>query len=139
MNKLENKIREELENFIDSYDYVPDIAVKAILQAVRCYYSDDKTVNTQRKTNKEENEMEKEIELGDTVKDKVTGFTGVATSRVEFLNGCIQYGVKPKVSKDNVQPEVEYIDEEQLLISKIKRVKVDGKRTGGMQTDTPKY
>ena len=78
------------------------------------------------------------IELGDKVKDRVTGFVGIATSRVEYLNGCIQYGVRPKVGKDNKSTEVEYIDEEQIEVVGA-RVKVKSKPTGGVQTDAPSY
>jgi hypothetical protein len=31
-----------------------------------------------------------EVRLGDKVRDRVTGYSGIATSRTEFLNGCIQ-------------------------------------------------
>jgi len=68
-----------------------------------------------------------EIELGDTVKDKVSGFKGIATSRTEFLNGCIQYDVVPKVGKDNKILEGVAIDEGSLEIIKkklgVKKVK----------------
>lgn len=40
--------------------------------------------------------MKGEIMLGDEVKDIYTGFKGVAMSRTEFINGCVQWGVAPK-------------------------------------------
>ena len=44
--------------------------------------------------------MEKnEIKLGDKVKDKVTGLEGIATCRTEFLNGCIQIELTPRIKK----------------------------------------
>jgi len=61
-----------------------------------------------------------EIELGDAVRDKVSGFKGIATSKTEFLNGCIQYDVIPKVGKDNKIPEGVAIDENSLEIIKKK-------------------
>ena len=42
------------------------------------------------------------IKLGDKVKDIVTGYEGIATSRTEFLNGCIQFEVTAKVPKGKV-------------------------------------
>ena len=36
------------------------------------------------------------ILLGSQVKDKVTGFEGIAVSRIEYLSGCVQYGVRPR-------------------------------------------
>jgi|TARA_Y100000034_G_scaffold114835_1_gene151337 hypothetical protein len=44
--------------------------------------------------------MKKEkIILGDRVKSKLNGFEGIAVCRTEFINGCIQYGVLPKLKK----------------------------------------
>lgn len=79
------------------------------------------------------------IKLGEKVRDKVTGFEGIATSRVEYLNGCVQYGVTPKIKvKDNKKPETEYIDEGRLeLVGK--GINVKKKRTGGYQSDHPQF
>jgi len=41
------------------------------------------------------------IILGDKVRDKVTGYEGIATSRTEFLNGCFQIEITPKMKKGN--------------------------------------
>ncbi len=54
------------------------------------------------------------IKLGSKVKDKVSGFTGIATAKVEYLNGCIQYCINPKVGKDNKNKEGFYFDEGQI-------------------------
>ncbi len=57
--------------------------------------------------------MEK-IKLGNKVKDKVTGFEGIAISKCIYLNGCIQYAIKPPVDeKGDMRKEV-WIDEQQL-------------------------
>ena len=44
---------------------------------------------------------DKEIELGDTVKDIYTGFEGIVMASTLFINGCIQFSVvaawNPKV------------------------------------------
>lgn len=77
-----------------------------------------------------------EIKLGSKVKDTVTGFKGIAVSKVEYINGCVQYGVVPK-TKDNSQPQVEYIDYQQLaVLSKPKKIKSSD--TGGPQSYKPK-
>jgi len=77
------------------------------------------------------------IELGQKVKCKVTGFTGIATAKIEFLNGCIQFCVKPKIkAKDNKMPEGQYIDVEQLeVVGEGTRVKKKG--NGGVMSDLP--
>ena len=61
------------------------------------------------------------IELGRIVKDKVTGFTGIAIARLEFLNGCLQFLVQPKVvtpkkGEAMTHPAAVYIDVEQLVV-----------------------
>ena len=58
--------------------------------------------------------MEEKIKLGDMVEDTVSGFTGIVTSTVNYLNGCFQYGVTPRVGKDGKMPEVQYIDAAQV-------------------------
>ena len=40
-----------------------------------------------------------EIRLGDKVKCKITGYTGIATSKTEFINGCVQIEVTAKIKK----------------------------------------
>ena len=35
------------------------------------------------------------IELGEKVKDTITGFTGIATARTDYLYGCIRVEVEP--------------------------------------------
>lgn len=37
-----------------------------------------------------------EVRLGDTVQCKYTGVKGVAMSKTEFINGCVQFAVAPK-------------------------------------------
>lgn len=60
------------------------------------------------------------IELGSTVKDVVTGFTGIAVARYEFMYGCTRYCVQPKTKKDkagSLNTEKNF-DEPQLIVLK---------------------
>lgn len=77
------------------------------------------------------------IELGNTIRDIVTGFTGIATSKVIYLNGCVQFSVKPKMGKDGKLPEATYIDQEQLEWVD-NGIVVKPKPGGGDMMDTPK-
>lgn len=77
------------------------------------------------------------IKLGSKVKCKVSGFTGIASARVEYLNGCVQYCVRAKVGKDGKMPEGEYIDVNQLEVLP-GGVSVNKNTTGGPQRDCPK-
>jgi len=57
------------------------------------------------------------ILLGQQVRDIVTGFEGTATSRVEFLNGCVRYAVQPRgLDKDGKPFENQYVDQEQIEV-----------------------
>ncbi len=78
----------------------------------------------------------KQIKLGDKVRCKITGFTGTAIIKSEFLNGCIQWGVLPeKDKKGNKMPEEVGIDQHSLELFPIKKkVKVKKERTGGPMT-----
>ena len=57
------------------------------------------------------------IELGQKVKDRITGYEGIAIARLEYISGCIQYCVKPnKLDEKGKIIEGEYIDVGQLEI-----------------------
>ena len=77
------------------------------------------------------------FELGQEVKDKVNGFKGVITARVEYLNGCLQYCVEPtKLTKTGEIVKPPYIDESQLTKTG-KGISIEQKRTGGRMENSP--
>jgi hypothetical protein len=82
--------------------------------------------------------MEKQIKLGQKVRDMVTNYEGIAIARVEYLNGCIQYCVKPTISQDGKMPEGEYIDYQQLEIIDNGIDTVLSIGTGGVMPDAPR-
>lgn len=71
------------------------------------------------------------IKLGQEVKDKVTGFTGVAIGRTEWINGCARVIVQPKVDKDGKVPDCLNIDEPQLEVTGEGAYKKEETNTGG--------
>jgi len=71
------------------------------------------------------------IKLGDKVRCKLTGFTGIATAKTEFINGCIQWNVLPRGDKNNKMPEDMSIDEQSLEVIKTKKKKVKKDDNGG--------
>lgn len=79
----------------------------------------------------------KTITLGNEVIDQVTGCQGVAYSRLEYLNGCIQIGVKPKCKEPNIMPEIMYIDIQQLEVVG-RGIVAEPKPTGGISDNVPK-
>lgn len=76
------------------------------------------------------------IKLGDEVKDRVSGFEGVAVARIEYLNGCVQFEVQPKINEKKELPDTCYIDEQQLEIIK-KNGKKEPKEVGGGRRNHP--
>lgn len=55
------------------------------------------------------------IGLGVKVSDRVTGFTGIVTSRTEYLYEVPRYGVTPQVGKDGKFPDTAWFDEPRLI------------------------
>jgi len=70
-----------------------------------------------------------DIRLGSKVKCIVSGYEGIATAEIKYLNGCKQYCVAGK-SIDNKAGETLYIDHSQLEIID-DGIKVVQKDTGG--------
>lgn len=56
------------------------------------------------------------IMLGDTVTDRVTGFTGIAIAMTEWLYGCRSFGVKSEAMKDGIPVETQWFDEKSLSV-----------------------
>jgi hypothetical protein len=54
------------------------------------------------------------IQLGQTVKDKLTGFTGLVTGRCEYISGCHQILIQPPVKDKNEFVEPRWLDEERV-------------------------
>ena len=71
------------------------------------------------------------ITLGDKVRCKITGFEGIATTRTEFINGCVQYGITPKIKKGEKYPESVEVDEQQVEVISKKKKDVKKRKTGG--------
>ena len=83
------------------------------------------------------------IKLGSKVKDKVTGFTGIATQRIEYLQGCYRIGIQSqKLNKDGEVTEAYYVDEPQIEVIKEDAITSGDKeieeKTGGAAYGLPK-
>jgi len=53
------------------------------------------------------------FEMGSTVKCLITGFEGLVTGRCEYITGCDQYLVQPKV-KDGSHVDGKWLDDNRL-------------------------
>ena len=54
------------------------------------------------------------FELGSRVRCVVTGFKGIVTGRSEYMNGCVNYCVKPPINEKGEMVEGQWLDEPQL-------------------------
>lgn len=84
--------------------------------------------------------MKMDKNIGKEAKDKITGFKGIIIGRADYLFGCSQYGLSPKIDKEGKVGVVNWFDEGRVeIIGKgidPKEVKAD--KNGGPNSDAPK-
>lgn len=56
-------------------------------------------------------------QLGVKVADRITGFSGIVTGRVEYITGCNQCLVAPRVKEDGALIDSQWIDEQRLEVT----------------------
>lgn len=76
------------------------------------------------------------IRLGKKIRDKVTGQEGIATARLEYLNGCVQYCLQPAIGTDGKRIDGIYIDAQQLEIVG-DGIAITQRETGGPAGNAP--
>lgn len=54
------------------------------------------------------------FDLGDKVRDRITGMTGIVVSRSEHLFGCERYWVEPQEVKDGKPVDGRWFDQDSL-------------------------
>lgn len=77
------------------------------------------------------------VEIGDVVKDVISGLIGTVTARVEYITKCVQYLVTPKWKQGETFSEGHWIDEIRLNVVRDKpkaspkapRVNISTRRT----------
>jgi hypothetical protein len=78
------------------------------------------------------------VKLGDKVKDRITGFTGIATGRHEYLTGCTRITIEPQELKDGKPVASEWFDVQRVEVLKAGAVKLDNGITPGGPADMPR-
>ena len=56
------------------------------------------------------------IVLGSKVGDSLTGFSGVATGRTEWMYGCARVSIEPEELKDGKPIEPQWFDEQRIEV-----------------------
>lgn len=67
------------------------------------------------------------FELGQEVRDQLTGVTGNVTGRADYLTGCNQYSVTPRSCEGNKVPDSHWFDEGRLVLTNQTANSVDPK------------
>lgn len=79
------------------------------------------------------------FEMGEVLKDKVTGFQGVVMARTEYFTDCTHYGLCSQTLKDGKPIDWEWLDETRLIqVAGAERiVKESRKSTSGLYSNAP--
>ena len=76
--------------------------------------------------------------LGTEVKDRVTGFQGIATGYVSYLTGCDQILITPKVDKEGKLIEANWYDINRVdSVEDGRKVNVDTSKEQGPDKPAP--
>lgn len=81
------------------------------------------------------------FELGDRLRDRVSGYEGICDMRGECLNGCLRYSLQAGLKEDGSMKEGYWIDEGQLekIDKGVNAKPVKKSKTGGPVTRSPSY
>lgn len=77
-----------------------------------------------------------QIDLGVTVKDKITGFKGVVTGYVRYITGCDQVLVVPQV-KAGANAEARWFDVQRVEQVGKSKITLDNSKTPGFDAPPP--
>lgn len=78
------------------------------------------------------------IELGQEVQDKITGFRGIVTGRVDYLTGCRQLLIAPPLKSDGRMAESVWLDEQRCEpVPGGRHVVIDNGQTPGCDIAPP--
>lgn len=79
-----------------------------------------------------------DIKLGVTAKDKITGFQGVVTGRCEYISGCDQALLIPKVDEKGSHRDGHWFDVQRLeVIPSEPTITLDNGATPGCDMPAP--
>lgn len=77
------------------------------------------------------------LNLGQKVRDRVSGLEGIVIARTEWLYGCRRYTVQPQGVKDGKPQEGSGFDEDALEVLP-EALPASVKNTGGPQVEPPR-
>lgn len=78
-------------------------------------------------------------EFGLVYRDRITGFSGIATGRTEYISGCTQVLIAPRVDDNGAFRESQWFDEQRLeLMPGANVIELDNGETPGADRPAPK-
>lgn len=79
------------------------------------------------------------VELGDRVREKISGFEGICTQIVTYLNGCDRILIQPETLHEGKPIEGHYFDVLQVSVVKKHVMQADNRtnKTGGATDKIP--
>lgn len=79
------------------------------------------------------------MKLGVTVTDKITGFTGIVLGYVQYISGCNQALVAPKLGPDGALRDSQWFDVQRLEVDpSTMPIRLDNGATPGFDRAPPK-
>lgn len=79
------------------------------------------------------------IKLGTTYTDRITGFTGVVTGLCQYISGCNQALLTPKINADGSSKEAHWYDEQRLTpVDGVEPIVLDNGANPGFDKAAPK-
>jgi hypothetical protein len=79
------------------------------------------------------------MKIGITYRDKITGFTGLATGYVQYISGCNQLLLAPPVGPDGTMRDSAWFDQQRLEVVKGgPTVSLDNGQTPGFDRAAPR-
>lgn len=78
------------------------------------------------------------IMLGKKLRDKITGFEGIAIGHCRYITGCDQYGLVPPMRDGKIEPS-QWFDEGRLEVvgDGVDPDSVKAQKNGGPNRDAP--
>lgn len=83
--------------------------------------------------------MAEQIQLGDRVKDRMTGFKGIVIGKHVFLTGCAKATVQPEELKDGKPLDSQWFDIQHLEVVKASAFRSDNGTTPGGPDPMPAH
>lgn len=80
------------------------------------------------------------IQLGSTVRCKITGFEGIAIGRTEWIYGCTRISVQARQMQDGKPIDPQTFDEQQMEVIEVNppAISPDSSATSGGPRDIPR-